>query len=84
MIRFRDTPRGEVFGVAAEAIAAGTNATDFLAAVFLAGVTDVRPRPHGILHCVMMVESSFQLAERTRDREAWLPAGTRTATVRFS
>ncbi len=70
--RLRVAPRERAFDVAADAIRAGADHETMLAAIFLAGVLDVRPRPHGILHCVMMVESAFQLAELSPPREAWL------------
>ncbi len=44
-----------------------------LGAIFLCGVRDIRPRPYGILHAVMMVESSFQLSESAPREETWLP-----------
>ena len=63
----------EAFDVAGSAIRSGAAPGDLLAAIFLCGVRDIRPRPHGILHAVMMVESSFRLAEAAPPGEAWLP-----------
>ncbi len=73
--RLRDASRERAFEVAAEAIRAGATREAVLGAIFLAGVEDIRPRPHGILHAVMMVESAFQLAEAqaSRARAAWHP-----------
>jgi hypothetical protein len=73
-LAFRDTPRAEVFGVAAKALRAGVTRELFLGAVFRAGSEDVRPRPHGILHCVMDFESNCQLADAAAPAGAWLPA----------
>src|SRR5262245_47223390 len=56
-------PGPRIFDVAAESIRAGADHGAMLGAIFLCGVRDIRPRPHGILHTVMMVESSYQLAE---------------------
>ena len=64
----------EVFEGLVPRIRAGLRPADLLAATCVAGARDVRPRPHGILHCVMMVESSFRLAEGASPREAWLAA----------
>jgi hypothetical protein len=61
------------FDVAAGAIRSGADHGALLGAIFLCGVRDIRPRPHGILHAVMMVASSFQLAESVPPYEAWLP-----------
>ena len=48
---------------------------DLLAATFLAGIHHVRPRPVGFkLHCVMVVESMFQLAELASADERLLAA----------
>ena len=73
--RFRKVPRGGIYDVATEAIQAGAGYQDLLAAAFVAGVHDVRPRSvGGKLHCVMMVDSAFQLVESAAPREAWLAA----------
>jgi hypothetical protein len=45
--------------------------TTVLGAVFLCGVREIRPRPHGILHSVMMVGSCFQLTDAAAAGEAW-------------
>lgn len=63
-----------VFAALPERIRAGLRPADLLAATCVAGAREVRPRPHGILHCVMMVESSFRLADGATPREAWLAA----------
>ena len=74
--RLRAASPDDAFGIAAAAIRGGAGPEALLGAVFLAGLRDIRPRPHGILHAVMMVESCFQLAAAApaaRAREAWLP-----------
>ncbi len=71
--RLRKAPRPQAFDVAADAIRRGVDVPTMLGAVFLCGVREIRPRPHGILHSVMMVESCFQLAEPAVPAEAWLP-----------
>ncbi len=73
--RFRRCARDQALDEAARAIRAGADLETFLAAVFLAGIQDVRPRHvGGKLHAVMMVESAFQLSERTDRLGAWLLA----------
>lgn len=66
-------PASAAFDVAAGAIRSGADRGALLGAIFLCGVRDIRPRPHGIIHSVMMVESSFRLAESAAPGEAWLP-----------
>ncbi len=73
--RFRQTTRDGIFDVAEQAIRAGADYRTLLGAAFVAGVHDVRPRGvGGKLHCVMMVESAFQLTASCSAREAWLAA----------
>jgi hypothetical protein len=60
--RIRDGSRDAAWDAAQEWARAGAAPERLLAAVFLAGVESIRPRPHGILHAVMMVESACQLA----------------------
>ncbi len=73
--RIRRTPRADVFDVAVAAIDAGAGYHTLLGAAFIAGVHDVRPRGvGGKLHCVMMVESAFQLAAGAPAEDAWLAA----------
>ena len=69
--QLRDAEHEAAFELAGAAIRSGTSYDQLLGAVFLAGAHDIRPRPHGILHAVMMVESSFQLAEKSSASEAW-------------
>ena len=70
--QIRGAPTAKSFDVASAMIRNGVDWKTMLAAIFLAGVRGIRPRPHGILHCVMMVEASFQLAEASPGEE-WLP-----------
>ncbi len=73
--RFRKTSRDAVLGVATQAIQHGADYQTLLGAAFMAGVHDVRPRSvGGKLHCVMMVDSAFQLAAAAPAKEAWLAA----------
>ena len=73
--RIRTTPRSAVLDLAARARRSGADTTTLLGAVFLAGLRDIRPwHVGGKLHAVMMVESTFQLAEGLPERDAWLAA----------
>lgn len=70
--RVRTCPADGLVPFVAKQIGQGASWRELLGATFLAGARDIRPRPHGILHCVMMVESTFQLAERaSTPAEAW-------------
>jgi hypothetical protein len=74
--RIRDASRDGAWDAAAEAVRAGARPETLLGAVFLAGAEDIRPRPHGTLHAVMMVESACQLSSAAggAPRAAWHPA----------
>jgi len=73
--RVQSTPHSELLSVARSAIEAGADQKTLLAAAFLAGVHDVRPRHvGGKLHCVMMIESAFQLSQAATEEERWLMA----------
>ncbi len=73
--KIRAAPRNGAFEPAAEAIRAGADYRTLLGAAFVAGIHDVRPRSVGNkLHCVMMIDSAFQLVESATPREAWLAA----------
>ena len=52
--RIRDASRDTAWELAGQAIRNGATPEMLLGAVFLAGVEDIRPRPHGILHAAMM------------------------------
>lgn len=60
--------------IAGDALADGVGVRALMAAVLEIGVTDIRPRPHGILHTVMMVHASMELADNAGDEEAKLLA----------
>ena len=63
----------DVFDVAAAAVRSGAGSAEILGATFLAGVQHVRPRHvGGKLHCVMVVESCFELSSFSSPRDAWL------------
>jgi len=70
--RLRAASRADALEVAAGALGAGATPATILGAAFLAGVEDIRPLPGGILHAVLMVESSFELAAKSPPREAAL------------
>jgi hypothetical protein len=72
--RIRVTPRAEVLALATELIRSGASLDALLGAIFLCGVREIRPRPHGILHSVMMVGSCFQLSGAASPAEGWLLA----------
>jgi hypothetical protein len=71
----RSCTRQQALDVAGRAIRGGASLQAMLAAIFQAGVYDVRPRHvGGKLHAVMIVESIFRLARATDRRSAWLLA----------
>jgi hypothetical protein len=68
------TPRGKVLDWAEGRLRQGLDWRDLEAAVFLAGVLEIEPRPVGFrLHAVLVVESVYQLAERSPARERLFP-----------
>jgi hypothetical protein len=71
--RLQRAPAAAAFDITSDAIRAGAKPGTVLGAIFLCGVRDVRPRPHGILHSVMIVESCCRLGEASAPVEAWLP-----------
>lgn len=72
--RLRPVSRSEAPVVAAAALRAGASLETLLGAVLKIGVEDVRPRPHGILHTVMMVYSTLSLTDGAEPEEAELLA----------
>lgn len=71
---FRQTAHDEVFSRAVGWLQQGATWQELLGGAFLAGVHDVKPRPVGFkFHCVMMVESAFQLADATTPGNRLLP-----------
>ena len=70
---FRRASREGALPIAAGAMAAGADTTTLLAAVFMAGITEIRPRSVGQkLHALMMVSSTFELAQISSPEEARL------------
>jgi hypothetical protein len=62
--RIAKASREGALGVAVSALRAGATHETLLGAAFLAGVREIDPAtPGGKLHCVMAVESAWQLAE---------------------
>lgn len=68
----RSASRTRALELAADAARKGATIETVLGAVLQIGVEEIRPRPHGILHTVMMVQSTFSLAADAGPREAWL------------
>jgi hypothetical protein len=68
---FTRTPREGILPAGARAAKAGAGWRGILGGAFLAGIREVRPRHvGGKLHCVMMVESAFQMCEQLPGEEA--------------
>lgn len=72
--KLRQAKRTQALEIAGAALGKEASPTDVLSAVLQIGVEDIRPRPHGILHTVMMVHSSLALAQGADDTEAALLA----------
>ncbi len=69
-----DTPRENVIEAVARKVRGGTSYQDLLAAVLLAGVRGIKPRPVGFkFHAVLVVNSAHQAAIAAQDRDRWLP-----------
>lgn len=70
-----DTPRGEVVEKVLGEIKSGRTYRELLAAMFLAGIRNVQPRPSvGFkFHCVLVVYATHQASMAASDRERWLP-----------
>jgi len=85
MVRFRpemeplvkllsETPRERLLEEVAARIKQGVTYLDLLAAVFLAGVRDIQPRPVGFkFHAVLVINSAHLAAQAARDDDRWLP-----------
>ena len=70
-----EVPRERLLATLEPRMRAGLAWRDLQAAVFHAGIREVRPRPVGFkLHCVMVVESLFQIGEAGGERDGWLAA----------
>lgn len=70
-----DTPRAQVIETFAAKILAGTSYRDVLAALLLAGVRNVQPRPSvGFkFHAVLVVNSAHLASLASPDSDRWLP-----------
>jgi hypothetical protein len=70
-----ETPRGKLLEEMADRIHKGTTYREVLAALFLAGVRNVEPRPSvGFkFHAVMVVNSAHLASLASPDAERWLP-----------
>jgi hypothetical protein len=69
-----DTEREKLLDRIAAEIHKGTGYKQLLAAVFLAGVRGIRPRPVGFkFHAVLVINSAHLASLEAPDRERWLP-----------
>ena len=68
-----DTPQEKLLDAVAAKIHDGTSYQHLLAAVFLAGVRTIQPRPVGFeFHCVLAVHSAHLAALAAPDADRWL------------
>ncbi|MCS7167061.1 MAG: twin-arginine translocation signal domain-containing protein [Gemmatales bacterium] len=69
-----ETPRERLLEAVAQRIRAGTSYQQLLAALMLAGVRGIQPRPVGFkFHAVLVVNSAHLAAIAAADRDRWLP-----------
>lgn len=69
-----DTPRERVLEEVAAKIHHGTSYREVLAALLLAGVRDIQPRPVGFkFHAVLVVNSAHLASLASPDADRWLP-----------
>ncbi len=69
-----ETPRERLLEEVAARIKGGLTYRQLLAAVFLAGVRDVQPRPVGFkFHAVLVINSAHLAAQAAPDQDRWLP-----------
>jgi hypothetical protein len=69
-----ETPRARLLEVAADRVRTGTTYQEWLAALLLAGVRTIRPRPVGFqFHAVLVTNSAHLAAMAAQDRDRWLP-----------
>lgn len=75
VVRFlEDTPRERLLEETAGRIRQGLSYQDLLAALLLAGVRNIQPRPVGFkFHAVLVVHSAHQASLASPDAERWLP-----------
>lgn len=69
-----DTPRERVLEEVAAKIKRGVSYREILAALLLAGVRNIQPRPVGFkFHAVLVVNSAHQASMASPDSDRWLP-----------
>src|SRR3954469_22132844 len=69
-----DTPRERVLEEVAQRIKHGTTYREIVAALMLAGVRDIQPRPVGFkFHAVLVVNSAHLASLASPDSDRWLP-----------
>ncbi|MBX3747950.1 MAG: hypothetical protein KF833_21800 [Verrucomicrobiae bacterium] len=69
-----DTPRERVIGEVAMRLRQGVTYPELLAALLLAGVRNIQPRPVGFkFHAVLVVNSAHLASMASSDRDRWLP-----------
>jgi hypothetical protein len=69
-----DTPRDRVIEEVAHRVKGGLTYRELLAALFLAGVRNVQPRPIGFkFHAVMVIHSAHLASLSSADADRWLP-----------
>lgn len=69
-----DTPRDRVLEEAASRIKRGTSYREVVAALLLAGVRNIQPRPIGFkFHAVLVVNSAHLASLSSPDSDRWLP-----------
>jgi len=69
-----DTPRERVLEEVAARIQRGLSYRELLAALLLAGVRNIQPRPVGFkFHAVLVINSAHLASLASPDRERWLP-----------
>src|SRR5262245_26476519 len=69
-----ETDRDRLLEAAAQRLRGGTSYQEMLAALLLAGVRSIRPRPVGFqFHAVLVVNSAHLASLAAQDRDRWLP-----------
>jgi hypothetical protein len=68
------TPRNQLIEAAAQRVRGGTSYQELLAALLLAGVRSIKPRPVGFqFHAVLVTNSAHLASIAAQDRDRWLP-----------
>src|SRR5687768_2527618 len=69
-----NTPRETLLEKVGDEIRRGTSYRELLAALLLAGVRSIKPRPVGFkFHAVLVVNSAHQASIASPDSDRWLP-----------